>query len=158
MYRYPVIFYCIKMIICIICKLWLTVILSITNQVISKYNANQIRQLNMETIISYIRLLCFLQFYPLPTAPPIPMPPPFPPDYPPLPEEEMELSSEEESEYESGDDEDKERWGNHGIYSQRALLEDTGMGFCFFCIIMPPPLEPWGLWISQNVSRNIHGL
>lgn len=38
------------------------------------------------------------------------MPPPFPPDYPPLPEEEMELSSGEESEYESGDDEDKERW------------------------------------------------
>ncbi|XP_044196183.1 RNA-binding region-containing protein 3 [Thunnus albacares] len=45
----------------------------------------------------------------LPLAPPIPMPPPLPPDYPPLPEEEMELSSEEESEYESGDDEDKER-------------------------------------------------
>ncbi|XP_041824586.1 RNA-binding region-containing protein 3 [Melanotaenia boesemani] len=45
----------------------------------------------------------------LPHAPPIPMPPPFPPDYPPLPEEEMDLSSEEESEYESGDDEDKER-------------------------------------------------
>ncbi|XP_035511568.1 RNA-binding region-containing protein 3 isoform X1 [Morone saxatilis] len=45
----------------------------------------------------------------LPPAPPMPMPPPFPPDYPPLPEEEMELSSEEESEYESGDDEDKER-------------------------------------------------
>ncbi|KAK2858619.1 hypothetical protein Q5P01_003239 [Channa striata] len=48
-------------------------------------------------------------FEPLPPAPPIPMPPPCPPDYPPLPEEEMELSSEEESEYESGDDEDKER-------------------------------------------------
>ncbi|XP_023253703.1 RNA-binding protein 40 [Seriola lalandi dorsalis] len=45
----------------------------------------------------------------LPPAPPIPMPPPFPPDFPPLPEEAMELSSEEESEYESGDDEDKER-------------------------------------------------
>ncbi|XP_031732577.1 RNA-binding region-containing protein 3 [Anarrhichthys ocellatus] len=45
----------------------------------------------------------------LPPAPPMPMPPPFPPDYPPLPEEEMELSSGEESEYESGDDEDKER-------------------------------------------------
>ncbi|XP_076577559.1 RNA-binding region-containing protein 3 [Chaetodon auriga] len=45
----------------------------------------------------------------LPPAPPIPMPPPFPPDYPPPPEEEMELSSGEESEYESGDDEDKER-------------------------------------------------
>ncbi|KAF7659295.1 hypothetical protein LDENG_00000350 [Lucifuga dentata] len=44
----------------------------------------------------------------LPPAPPIPMPPPFPPDYPPLPEEEMEVST-EESEYESGDDEDKER-------------------------------------------------
>jgi len=39
------------------------------------------------------------------------MPPPFPPHYPPLPEEEMELSSGEESEYESGDDEDKERCG-----------------------------------------------
>lgn len=39
------------------------------------------------------------------------MPPPFPPDYPPLPVEEMELSSGEESEYDSGDDEDKERWG-----------------------------------------------
>ncbi|XP_037550388.1 RNA-binding region-containing protein 3 [Nematolebias whitei] len=49
------------------------------------------------------------QFIPLPPAPAIPMPPPFPPDYPPLPEEEMELSSGEESEYESGDDEDKER-------------------------------------------------
>ncbi|XP_034027473.1 RNA-binding region-containing protein 3 [Thalassophryne amazonica] len=48
-------------------------------------------------------------FQNLPPAPPIPMPPPFPPEYPPLPEEEMELSSEEESEYESGDDEDKER-------------------------------------------------
>ncbi|XP_037829226.1 RNA-binding region-containing protein 3 isoform X2 [Kryptolebias marmoratus] len=45
----------------------------------------------------------------LPPAPPVPMPPPFPPDYPPLPEEEMELSSGEESEYESGDDEDRER-------------------------------------------------
>ncbi|XP_029384956.1 RNA-binding region-containing protein 3 [Echeneis naucrates] len=44
----------------------------------------------------------------LPPAPPMPMPPPFPPEYPPLPEDEMELSS-EESEYESGDDEDKER-------------------------------------------------
>ncbi|KAM6977312.1 RNA-binding region-containing protein 3 [Aplochiton taeniatus] len=42
-------------------------------------------------------------------APPIPMPPPFPPNYPPLPEEEMELSSGEESEYDSGEDEDKER-------------------------------------------------
>ncbi|XP_029314172.1 LOW QUALITY PROTEIN: RNA-binding region-containing protein 3 [Cottoperca gobio] len=42
-------------------------------------------------------------------APPFPMPPPFPPEYPPLPEEEMEMSSGEESEYESGDDEDKER-------------------------------------------------
>ncbi|KAK5605915.1 RNA-binding region-containing protein 3, partial [Crenichthys baileyi] len=42
-------------------------------------------------------------------APPIPMPPPLPPDYPPLPEEELERSGEEESEYESGDDEDKER-------------------------------------------------
>lgn len=50
-----------------------------------------------------------MQFEFLPPAPPIPMPPPFPPNYPPLPEEEMELSSEEESEYESGDDEDKER-------------------------------------------------
>ncbi|KAA8580954.1 hypothetical protein FQN60_013912 [Etheostoma spectabile] len=45
----------------------------------------------------------------LPPAPPFPMPPPFPPDYPPLPEEEMELSSGQESEYESGEDEDKER-------------------------------------------------
>ncbi|KAM6900370.1 RNA-binding region-containing protein 3 [Xenentodon cancila] len=45
----------------------------------------------------------------LPPAPPIPMPPPFPPDYPPLPEEDMELSSDEESEYESGDEGDKER-------------------------------------------------
>ncbi|XP_029955212.1 RNA-binding region-containing protein 3 isoform X2 [Salarias fasciatus] len=45
----------------------------------------------------------------LPPFAAVPMPPPFPPDYPPLPEEEMELSSGEESEYESGDDEDKER-------------------------------------------------
>ncbi|TNN72276.1 RNA-binding protein 40 [Liparis tanakae] len=51
----------------------------------------------------------YVQFELLPPAPPFPMPPPFPPDYPPLPEEEMELSSGEESEYESGDDEDKER-------------------------------------------------
>ncbi|KAL1006675.1 hypothetical protein UPYG_G00075260, partial [Umbra pygmaea] len=42
-------------------------------------------------------------------APPPPMPPPYPPDCPPLPTDEMELSSGEESEYESGDDEDKER-------------------------------------------------
>ncbi|KAL4616837.1 RNA-binding protein 40 [Arapaima gigas] len=41
-------------------------------------------------------------------APPPPMPP-YPPEYPPLPEEEMEFSSEEESEYESGDDEEKQR-------------------------------------------------
>ncbi|RVE58978.1 hypothetical protein OJAV_G00199630 [Oryzias javanicus] len=45
----------------------------------------------------------------LPSAPPMPMPPPFPPDFPPLPEEDMEVSSDEESEYESEDDEDKER-------------------------------------------------
>lgn len=51
----------------------------------------------------------FFQFDCRPPVPPMPMPPPFPPDYPPLPEEEMELSSGEESEYESGDDEDKER-------------------------------------------------
>nr|XP_020481202.1 RNA-binding protein 40 [Monopterus albus]XP_020481203.1 RNA-binding protein 40 [Monopterus albus]XP_020481204.1 RNA-binding protein 40 [Monopterus albus]XP_020481205.1 RNA-binding protein 40 [Monopterus albus]XP_020481206.1 RNA-binding protein 40 [Monopterus albus] len=50
-----------------------------------------------------------LLFEHLPPVPAIPMPPPFPPDYPPLPEEEMELSNEEESEYESGDDEDKQR-------------------------------------------------
>ncbi|XP_028333097.1 RNA-binding region-containing protein 3 [Gouania willdenowi] len=41
----------------------------------------------------------------LPAPPHIPMPPPFPPDYPPLPVEEMDLSSQEESEYESGDEE-----------------------------------------------------
>uniref|UniRef100_A0A8C8DMS0 RNA-binding region-containing protein 3 n=1 Tax=Oryzias sinensis TaxID=183150 RepID=A0A8C8DMS0_9TELE len=45
----------------------------------------------------------------LPSAPPMPMPPPFPPDFPPLPEEDMEVSSDEESEYESEDDENKER-------------------------------------------------
>ncbi|XP_056155621.1 RNA-binding region-containing protein 3 [Lampris incognitus] len=44
-----------------------------------------------------------------PPVPPVPMPPPLPPENPPLPEEEMELSSEEESEYESGDDEDTKR-------------------------------------------------
>uniref|UniRef100_A0A1A8SBI5 RNA-binding region-containing protein 3 n=1 Tax=Nothobranchius rachovii TaxID=451742 RepID=A0A1A8SBI5_9TELE len=44
-----------------------------------------------------------------PPVPSFPMPPPLPPDYPPLPVEEMDLSSGEESEYESGDDEDKER-------------------------------------------------
>lgn len=42
----------------------------------------------------------------LPPAPPIPVPPPLPPEYPPLPGQEV---SSEESEYESGDDEDKER-------------------------------------------------
>ncbi|XP_075994283.1 RNA-binding region-containing protein 3 isoform X2 [Genypterus blacodes] len=41
-------------------------------------------------------------------APSIPMPPPFPPNFPPLPEEDMDVST-EESEYESEDDEDKER-------------------------------------------------
>ncbi|XP_061661843.1 RNA-binding region-containing protein 3 isoform X2 [Syngnathoides biaculeatus] len=45
----------------------------------------------------------------LPAAPPIPMPPPLPPDLPPTPAEEMEMSADEESEYESGDDEEKER-------------------------------------------------
>ncbi|KAG7269674.1 hypothetical protein CRUP_029792 [Coryphaenoides rupestris] len=41
---------------------------------------------------------------------PGPAPPAFPPDHPPLPQEDMELSSEPESEYDSGDDgEDKER-------------------------------------------------
>ena len=41
---------------------------------------------------------------------PGPMPPPFPPEYPPLPQEDMDLSSEPESEYDSGDgDENKER-------------------------------------------------
>ena len=41
---------------------------------------------------------------------PGPMPPAFPPDYPPLPQEDMDLSSEPESEYDSGDDdENKER-------------------------------------------------
>nr|XP_057915980.1 RNA-binding region-containing protein 3 isoform X2 [Doryrhamphus excisus] len=48
-------------------------------------------------------------FETLPAAPPIPMPPPFPPDLPPTPAEEMGTSGDEESEYESGDDEDKER-------------------------------------------------
>uniref|UniRef100_A0A673W3Z5 RNA-binding region-containing protein 3 n=1 Tax=Salmo trutta TaxID=8032 RepID=A0A673W3Z5_SALTR len=52
--------------------------------------------------------------YEMHPAPPPPMPPPYPPHYPPLPADEMDLSSEEGSEYESGDDEDKERWGtNH---------------------------------------------
>lgn len=50
------------------------------------------------------------------------MPPPFPPDYPPLPEEEMEMSSEEESEYESGDDEDKERWGDDRVQHKHCLI------------------------------------
>lgn len=39
----------------------------------------------------------------------VPMPPPFPPDYPPLPDDEAGLSSGEGSEYESEDDEDRER-------------------------------------------------
>uniref|UniRef100_A0A6Q2Z4S3 RNA-binding region-containing protein 3 n=1 Tax=Esox lucius TaxID=8010 RepID=A0A6Q2Z4S3_ESOLU len=41
-------------------------------------------------------------------GPPPPMPPPYPPHCPPLPTDEMDLST-EESEYDSGDDEDKER-------------------------------------------------
>uniref|UniRef100_A0A3Q3W562 RNA-binding region-containing protein 3 n=1 Tax=Mola mola TaxID=94237 RepID=A0A3Q3W562_MOLML len=57
-------------------------------------------------------------FGPVTARPPMPMPPPFPPDYPPLPEEEMELSSEEESEYESGDDEDKEIVRLMGLVNQ----------------------------------------
>lgn len=56
------------------------------------------------------------------------MPPPFPPDYPPLPEEEMEMSSEEESEYESGDDEDKERWGDDKECSTNTVW-DSQTGF-----------------------------
>uniref|UniRef100_A0A665X255 RNA-binding region-containing protein 3 n=1 Tax=Echeneis naucrates TaxID=173247 RepID=A0A665X255_ECHNA len=60
----------------------------------------------------------------LPPAPPMPMPPPFPPEYPPLPEDEMELSS-EESEYESGDDEDKERYNMFGVQLIR-----TNKHFC----------------------------
>lgn len=50
------------------------------------------------------------------------MPPPFPPNYPPLPAEEMEMSSEEESEYESGDDEDKERWEEKELASLGTLI------------------------------------
>ncbi|XP_077411228.1 RNA-binding region-containing protein 3 isoform X2 [Vanacampus margaritifer] len=49
-----------------------------------------------------------LLFGHLPTAPPIPMAPPLPPGLLPTPLEEMKMSSDEESEYESGD-EDKER-------------------------------------------------
>uniref|UniRef100_A0A672LF79 RNA-binding region-containing protein 3 n=1 Tax=Sinocyclocheilus grahami TaxID=75366 RepID=A0A672LF79_SINGR len=46
----------------------------------------------------------------MPPGPMPPMPPPFPPENPPLPEHEEGASgSEEESEYESGDEEDKER-------------------------------------------------
>ncbi|XP_016134550.1 RNA-binding protein 40-like [Sinocyclocheilus grahami] len=46
----------------------------------------------------------------MPPGPLLPMPPPFPPENPPLPEHEEGVSgSEEESEYESGDEEDKER-------------------------------------------------
>lgn len=46
----------------------------------------------------------------MPPGPLPPMPPPFPPENPPLPEHEEGASgSEEESEYESGDEEDKER-------------------------------------------------
>uniref|UniRef100_A0A673I9E6 RNA-binding region-containing protein 3 n=1 Tax=Sinocyclocheilus rhinocerous TaxID=307959 RepID=A0A673I9E6_9TELE len=54
-------------------------------------------------------------FGPVTAPPPMvspmpPMPPPFPPENPPLPEHEEGASgSEEESEYESGDEEDKER-------------------------------------------------
>ncbi|XP_030205294.1 RNA-binding region-containing protein 3 isoform X1 [Gadus morhua] len=55
-------------------------------------------------------------FGPVTPRPPVydlapgPMPPPFPPDFPPLPQEDMDLSSEPESEYDSGDDdENKER-------------------------------------------------
>uniref|UniRef100_A0A8C1UKD0 RNA-binding region-containing protein 3 n=1 Tax=Cyprinus carpio TaxID=7962 RepID=A0A8C1UKD0_CYPCA len=55
-------------------------------------------------------------FGPVTAPPPMvsplpPMPPPFPPENPPLPEHEEGASgSEEESEYESGDEEDKERY------------------------------------------------
>lgn len=76
---------------------------------VSVGDGNEFCQLTSKAFVSQTLLFCFLQFDLLPPAPPIPMPPPFPPDYPPLPVEEMELSSGEESEYESGDDEDKER-------------------------------------------------
>ncbi|XP_077365611.1 RNA-binding region-containing protein 3 isoform X2 [Festucalex cinctus] len=49
-----------------------------------------------------------LLFGHLPSAPPIPMAPPLPPGLVPTPADEMKMSSDEESEYESGD-EDKER-------------------------------------------------
>ncbi|KAI1891438.1 hypothetical protein AGOR_G00143820 [Albula goreensis] len=44
-----------------------------------------------------------------PMAAPLPPMPPLPQEYPPLPDEAMEFSSEEESEYESDDNEEKER-------------------------------------------------
>lgn len=61
------------------------------------------------TCLLFVFFVVVVQFDSRLPIPPMPMPPPFPPDFPPLPEEEMELSSGEESEYESGDDEDKER-------------------------------------------------
>uniref|UniRef100_A0A665X1M2 RNA-binding region-containing protein 3 n=1 Tax=Echeneis naucrates TaxID=173247 RepID=A0A665X1M2_ECHNA len=68
----------------------------------------------------------------LPPAPPMPMPPPFPPEYPPLPEDEMELSS-EESEYESGDDEDKERYS-----TTHRVLNSAETNFLIFSVFEIP--------------------
>ncbi|KAG9351079.1 hypothetical protein JZ751_024969, partial [Albula glossodonta] len=49
----------------------------------------------------------YVQYQPM--AAPLPPMPPLPQEYPPLPDEAMEFSSEEESEYESDDNEEKER-------------------------------------------------
>ncbi len=106
-------------------------------------------------------LYCFLQFEYLPPAPPIPMPPPFPPDNPPLPAEEMDLSSEEESEYESGDDEDKERWGADNHSCQRGLIPalkcswDKELTFILFCIILLLPVKPLLLCYSEAIMVSV---
>lgn len=57
----------------------------------------------------------------LPPVPLFPMPPPFPPEYPPLPGQERSS----ESEYESEDDEDKERWVTNNVPVVKQRLSVT---------------------------------
>lgn len=62
-------------------------------------------------------LITFFNFFPhnqyeeyLPVPAPPPPVPPLPPEEPPLPEEEEQLSTGDESEYESDNEEEKERY------------------------------------------------
>lgn len=63
---------------------------------------------------------------------PVPPPPipPLPPEEPPLPEEEEGLSSGDESEYESDNDEEKERYAFYSHLQGFGLAEREGGVYC----------------------------